>query len=184
MRTYRSVWSVTTAFVTVPCVVLEAVTGGWARLALLVPTMLLFGGLLGFVFADDRPDRWTWARRGAGWLCVGTAAADGLVATLGGAGALGSVVLALTSPVVVGAIISQYPALTDRRTAGPPESLSTHDLLRRWDRTTGEVLRCTSATRMLALAEERRALLDELQQRDPVHFDRWWATSVPDRSGR
>ena len=89
MRTYRSVWSRDDAFVTVPCVVLEAVTGGWARLALLVPTMLVFGGMLGFVFADDRPDRWTWARRGAGWLCVATAAADGLMATLGGTGALG-----------------------------------------------------------------------------------------------
>jgi hypothetical protein len=184
MRTYRTVWTVTTALVTAPCVVLEAVTGGWARLALLVPTTLLFGGLLGFVFADDRPDRWTWARRGAGWLCMGTAMADGLVATLGGVGALAGVVLALTSPVVVAVIIRQYPALTERRTAGPPESLSTHGLLHRWDRTTGEVLRCTSATRMLALTEERRALLDELQRRDPVHFDQWWATSVPDRSGR
>ena len=184
MRTYRSVWAVSTAVVTVPCVVLDAVTGGWGRLALLVPTILVFGGLLGFVFADDRPDRWTWARRGAGWLCMGTAAADGLVATLGGAGALASVVLVLTSPVVVGAISSQFPALTGRRTAGPAESLSTHDLLHRWDRTTGEVLRCTSATRMLALTEERRAVLDELQLRDPVHFEQWWATSVPDRSGR
>ena len=184
MHVYRTVWAVALAVVAVPCVVLEAVTGGWQHLALLVPTMLVFGGMLGFVFADDRPDRWAWARRGAGWLCLAAAATDGLTATLGGIGALASVVLALTSPVVVGVIISQYPALTGRRTAGPPESLSTHDLLRRWDRTTGEVLRCTSATRMLALTEERRAVLDELQLRDPVHFEQWWATSVPDRSGR
>jgi hypothetical protein len=184
MRTYRAVWAVSAAVVTLPCVVLDAVTGGWQRLALLVPTMLVFGGVLGFVFADDRPDRWAWARRGAGWLGMGTAAADGLVSTLGGAGALASVVLLLTSPVVVAAISSQYPALTERRAAGTPESLSTHELLRRWDRTTGEVLRCTSATRMLALTEERRAVLDELQLRDPVHFEQWWATSVPDRSGR
>ena len=77
--------------------------------------MLVFGGLLGFVFADDRPDRWTWARRGAGWLCLGTAATEGLVATLGGAGALASVVLALTSPVVVGTISSRVPR-SDRST--------------------------------------------------------------------
>jgi len=178
MRTYRCVWAVSTAVVTMPCVLLEAVTEGSLRLAVLVPTTLLFGGLLGFVFADDRPDRWTWARRGAGWLCVGTAAADGLVATLGGPGVLAGVVLALTSPVVVGTVSSRSLALTDRRTAGPPESLSTRDLLQRWNRTTGEVQQCASATRMLALAEERRALLDELQLRDPVHFDQWWATST------
>jgi hypothetical protein len=62
------------------------------------------------------------------------------------------------------------------------EALTLRDLHRRWEWTTAEVLRpTTSVSRRVALVEERRHLLDELQLRDPVGFDAWLHTAVPDR---
>jgi hypothetical protein len=109
-------------------------------------------------------------------------AADGLVVAWEGAGVLVGVVLLLTAPVVVRQVRELLLARSSRRTTGPPETLATRDLHRRWDWTTREVLRAsTSVARRLVLAEERRMLLDELQRRDPAHFDAWTATAVPDR---
>ena len=149
MRIYRVAWLVSAIGATTFTVVHDLAAGGWVRLLVLGPVMALVGGILGFVFAEDRPDRRTWAMRGAIWTGLGTMAADAFVSTWGGLGMLVGLALLLTSPV----------------------------LLRRWDWTTMEVRRdSTSTARRLALVEERRTLLDELQSRDPSHFDHWMAT--------
>lgn len=193
MRTHRFAWATVAGAVAASCAAYDLVTGGWLRLALLGSTMALFGGLLGFVLGDERPDRWAWARRGAVWSGVGAMAADALVVTGGAVGALVGLALVLTSPVVVRSARSRLLAWSTRRTAGPPEILATRDLLRRWDWTTGEVLRAgIPIGRRLALVEERRALLDELERRairatwptGPVGRPLWCRVPLPTRRSR
>ena len=177
MRIYRVAWLVSAIGATTFTVVHDLASGGWVRLLVLGPVMALVGGILGFVFAEDRPDRRTWAMRGAIWTGLGTMAADAFVSTWGGLGMLVGLALLLTSPVLLRTARGRFLAWSARRTTGPPESLATRDLLRRWDWTTMEVRRdSTSTARRLALVEERRTLLDELQSRDPSHFDHWMAT--------
>jgi len=182
MRVYRWVWAVATSLVVVSCVSYDLAVGGWVRLAVLGPVMAVFGALLGLVFAEDRGDRWGWARRGAAWLGVGATTADALVATWGGTGVLVGAVLLLTSPSFLRTVRARLMARSLRRCSGPAEMLTTRELLRRWDWTTREVLhRGTSVPRRLSLVEERRKLLDELQRRDQDGFVEWIAVAVPDR---
>ena len=183
MRTYRVVWAVSVTLVLAWCVVLDLASGGLVRLAMLCPLTAFFGGFLGFAVAEERPDKWTWTRRGVVWASLAALAVDALVATWGGLGVLVGTALLLTSPALLRGARNQLLVRSARRTTGPPETLATRDLLRRWDWTTGEVLRSsTSVARRLVLVEERRGLLDELQRRDPTHFDAWVATAVPVRA--
>lgn len=145
-------------------------------------TMSLFGGMCAFALAEDRPDRWLWTRRGILWSGLGAVAMECLVSTWDGLGVAVGVALALTSPAVLGATRGLFVSWSSRRTNGPPEVLRTRDLHRRWEWTTAEVLNPgTAVSRKLVLAEERRHLLDELQCRDPAHFDTWIVSAVPDR---
>lgn len=184
MRTYRFAWAVTTGIVVASCLVYDVAAGGSSRIAALVLVTAFFGGALGFVLTDDRPDRWLWVRRALIWASLGAVAADALVATLRGLGVLVGSLLLVTSPVVVQLAKTQFLAWSTRRTTGPPEALATRDLLRFWDWTTAEVQRSTTSVgRRLVLVEQRSALLDELERRDPGHFRHWVATAVPDRPG-
>ena len=183
MNVYRFTWGVVTALVLVSCGAYDLASGGSVRLAVLGPVMAAFGALLAFVFAEERPDRWVWVWRAGLWLGLGAVMADALVATLGGLGVVVGTLLLLTSPALVRTARTQFLAWSTRRSAGPPEALATRDLMRRWDWTTSELMRgSTSVARRLALAEERRGLLDEIQRRDPGHFDAWVAAALPNGS--
>ena len=175
-------WGVSAAVVVTAAAVSEVVAGGLFRMAALWLTMSLFGGMFAFALAEDRPDRWLWTRRAILWTGLGGAAMECLVSTWQGLGVGVGAALALTSPVVLGATRGLFVSWSSRRTSGPPEALRTRDLHRRWEWTTAEVLRpATTWSRKLELAEERRLLLDELQRRDPAHFDTWIGSAVPDR---
>jgi hypothetical protein len=178
---YRFVWGVTAVVVTATALVYDVATGGLLRLALMAPIVAVFGGLLGFSIAEERPDRWTWTRRAAVWTALAAVAADGLAATAGALGLLAGTVLVLVSPLAIGLGWRWVFAWSSRRSSGPPEVMVRRDLLRRWEWTTAEVRRSsTPQARRLALVEERRQLLDELQRRDPAYFAEWVVTSVPE----
>lgn len=182
MEVYRFVWFVVTAIVSASALVYDLASGGLLRLAGFGPGMALFGGMLVLAFVEDRSDRWLWVRRAALWSGTAAVAADALVAMWGEVGLLVGVGFVVTSPTLLVLARQQLLRHTSRRTSGPAESLSTRDLLRRWEWTTTEVLRPTTpASRRVLLAEERRLLLDELQARDPSHFDAWLHSAVPDR---
>ncbi|MBC2935162.1 hypothetical protein [Nocardioides sp. zg-1228] len=184
MRVYRWVWAVVTTVVVVSSVSYDVPTGGWVRLAVLGPAMAVFGALLGLVFAEDRHDRWAWARRGAVWLGVGATTSDALVAAWGGVGLLVGALLVGSSPAFVRTVRSRLLAHSLRSCSGPVELLATRDLIRWWDWTTDEVVhRRTSVPRRMVLVEERRRLLDELQRRDQERFQEWIAVAVPERPG-
>ena len=182
MEVYRFVWVVVTAIVSASALVYDVATGGLLRLAVFGPGMALFGGMLVLAFVEDRSDRWTWVRRAAVWSGAAAVAADAFVAMWGDVGLIVGLGFVVTSPTLL--LLARHLLLlrTSRRASGPPESMSTRDLLRRWEWTTAEVLRTTTpASRRLVLVEERRRLLDELQARDPSHFDDWLVSAVPDR---
>lgn len=176
------VWAVSAALVVGAAGVYDVVSGGSLRMVVLAVVLALFAGVLAFVFAEEHPDRWRWTRRAVLWTGSAALATDALVATFGSLGVLLGGVLAMTSPGLVRLAQAHLLTWTSRRIGGPPETLSRRDLLRRWEWTTVEVLRTgTSVSRRLALVEERRQLLDELQLRDPSRFDTWVASAVPDR---
>ena len=182
MRVYRFTWGVLATVVVVSASVDDAVTGGLLRMAVLGPLLALLVGTLAFVLAEERPDRWTLVRRSALWCGAGAVGAGALAATWGSAGISVGVALALTSPTLVALLRAQFISWSSRRSAGPPETLATRDLRRRWEWTTAEVVHPrTSVPRRVVLAEERRRLLDELQRRDPEGFDDWILVAVPDR---
>lgn len=184
MEIYRFVWIVSTATVMGSAIVYDVATGGLLRLAVFGPGLAVFGALLTYAFVEDRTDRGTWTRRAFVWSGLAAVAADALVALWGGIGLLVGVAMACTSPVVLG-LARLLLLRSSRRTNGPPESLSTRELLRRWEWTTAEVRRAsTPVPRRLVLVEERRRLLDELQDRDPAHFDSWLVSAVPGRPPR
>jgi hypothetical protein len=182
VRIYRFAWLLSAIVVTGSAAAYDVVEGGWLRLLVLGPVMAMFGGLLGWVFTDDRPDRWTWVRRGAVWGGLGAMAADALVAAWGGIGFLVGALLLLTSPALTQWVRGRLLARSLGRSGGPPEALTRRDLVRRWQWTTAEVLReGVTVERRMALVEERRRLLDELEHRDPAGFADWVTTAVPDR---
>ena len=182
MRIYRFVWGVAAVVVTAAATVYDIATGGLLRLVVLGSVVAVFGGLLGYSIAEERPDRWAWTRRAAAWTTLGTVAVDGLAAMFGSPGLLVGALLVLSSPLAVGLCWRGAFAWSSRRASGPPEVMTRRDLLRRWEWTTAEVRRpTTSPARRLVLAEERRQLLDELQRRDPSSFDDWVVTAVPER---
>jgi len=109
-------------------------------------------------------------------------AADALATTWGATGTAVGVVLLATAPAVITFARTRLDARPSRGPSGSPDAMSSRDLRRRWDLTTAEVLHpTTTPSRRLVLVEERRRLLDELQLRDPAHFDAWLVTAVPDR---
>jgi hypothetical protein len=179
---YRFVWLVTTATVSLSAVVFDVVTGGLVRMSVLGAALALFAGLLTYAFVEELPDRWAWTRRAMLWSGTAAVGADALVAMWGDIGLAVGVVLVGTSPTLLAQGRRLLLAHQSGRTSGPPEDLSTRDLRRRWEWTTTEVLRADlTVARRLHLVEERRQLLDELQDRDPAHFGAWLLTAVPDR---
>ncbi|WP_299931472.1 hypothetical protein [uncultured Nocardioides sp.] len=182
MRTYRIVWTGAAGVAVGSACVLDIAAGGLVRMTLLGVGMGLFGAALAFALVEEREDRWPWVRRGLLWGAVGAVATDALAVAWGNTGvALGLGLLALSPPAVMLARTG-FVGWSSRRAIGPPEALSLRDLHRRWEWTTAEVLRpTTSVPRRLVLVEERRRLLDELQLRDPVRFDAWLLTAVPER---
>jgi hypothetical protein len=182
MRTFRFLWAVSAAVIGVSAAVYDVAVGGLPRMTALWLTMSVVGGAFAFVFGEERRDRWLWTRRAMLWSGLGAVALDCLVTTWKGIGVGIGVVLVLTSPVFIDVSRRLFVSWSSRRTSGPPETLSTRDLHRRWEWTTAEVLHpSTSLARRLVLAEERRHLLDELQCRDPAGFDAWLVSAVPER---
>lgn len=182
MRTYRFVWTLVTAVAVGSASVFDVASGGLLRMALLGVGVGLFAAALAFAIVEERPDRWTWVRRSLLWWGLGAVAADALVTTWGNIGTVVGLVLLAVSPPVITLCRTAFLSWSSRRTSGPPDALSTRDLHRRWESTTAEILRpTTSVSRRLALVEERRRLLDELELRDPTHFVDWLVTAVPDR---
>ena len=182
MEIYRFVWLVTAATVSLSAVVYDVVTGGLVRMAVLGAALALFAGLLTFAFVEELPDRWAWTRRAMLWSGASAVGADALVALWGDIGLAVGVLLVGSSPTLLAQGRRLLLARYSRRASGPPENLSVRDLRRRWEWTTAEVLRAdTPVVRRLRLVEERRQLLDELQVRDPAHFEAWLLTAVPDR---
>lgn len=182
MRTYRFTWTLVTAVAVGSASVFDVASGGLLRMTLLGVGVGLFAAALAFAIVEERPDRWTLVRRSLLWWGVGAAAADALVTTWGNTGTMVGLVLLAVSPPAISLCRTGFVLWSSRRTSGPPDALSTRDLHRRWDSTTAEVVRpTTSVSRRLALVEERRRLLDELELRDPSHFVDWLVTAVPDR---
>lgn len=185
MDVYRFAWAVVTGVVVAGSVAYDAATGGLLRMVTLGGLIALFSATFTFVFTEERADRWSWVRRLAIWTGGATVAATSLTAMWGASGAVGGLLLVLGSPALMTGARTLYVSWSARRTTGPLESLSVQDLRRRWEWTT-VLLRwdATPPNRRLALVEERGRLLDELQSRDPAHFDDWLADAVTSRDPR
>jgi hypothetical protein len=185
VRSYRVVWTGAAALIVGAASVLDITAGGLLRMTLLGAGIGLFGAALAYAIVEERRDRWTWVRRSVLWCAVGAVATDALAVAWGNTGVAVGIGLLVTSPAAVSLARAGFVGWSSRRASGPPEALTLRDLQRRWEWTTAEVLRPTTpVSRRLVLVEERRRLLDEMQLRDPVRFDAWLLTAVPDRRAR
>ena len=185
MDVYRFAWAVVAGVVVAGSVAYDAATGGLLRMVTLGGLIALFSATFTFVFTEERADRWVWVRRLAAWTGGATVAATSLTAMWGAKGAVVGLALVLGSPTLLTGARTLYVSWSARRTTGPVETLSVQDLHRRWEWTT-VLLRwdATPLNRRLALVEERGRLLDELQSRDPAHFDDWLVDAVTSRDPR
>ena len=183
MRIYLFLWSVSAAVATGGAAAVVVGSGEWLAVVAVALALAAFAGIMVLAFLEDRTDRWRWTARtalGTVGVCLAT---GGLGTAWGRAGSLVAVGLVVTCPFLITWTRRQVGAWRSHRVTGPPESLGRRELLRRWEWTTGEVLRSsTPLERRLVLVEERRRLLDELEQRDPVHFADWVVSAVPDRA--
>ncbi len=182
MTIYRFAWGVA-----------AAATTGWATAVLVaegsvlevLAIALMMGGcagLLAFTVAEDRPDRWHWTTQATLWATGVTLTWGGLASIAGATGSVFALTLVATCPYLVANVRALVLRWRTRGSSDPLETLGKRELLRRWEWTTCEVLRGTTPLeRRLALVEQRRLLLDELERRDPAHFDAWVVTAVPDR---
>lgn len=182
MSSYRVAWAAVTVFVVGAASVHDIAAGGLARMVSLGVGFGLFGAFLAFTLAEERADRRALVRRSALWSGFAVAAADALATTWGGPGVVVGAALLATTPSVISLARQGLVSRSSRRMSDTPEAMSVLELHRRWDCTTAEVARTTTTvSRRLALVEERRRLLDELQLRDPDRFDAWLVTAMPDR---
>ena len=141
-----------------------------------------FAASFAFALAEDSPRRWWWTWRTLLWSALGLAALDVLARSWSWSGLAVGTALVLTCPAVVGAARTRWLSWMLRRSAGRPESMGRRELLRRWEWTTTLVEReGTPVADVVALVEERRRLLDELERLDPAAFEAWLPSAVPDR---
>ena len=139
-----------------------------------------FAAMSAFALCEQDDQRWRWTRFAAGRAFVGTVIWGSLIGTWSGLGLVLAVLLTGTSPALLGLAGTGLRSRRRTRLAGPPEGLARSDLLRRWRWTTTEIRNPSTPTaRRMVLVEERRRLLDELEQRDPAAFAAWIPTAVP-----
>jgi hypothetical protein len=180
---YRFAWGLGAALATGWAAASVLAAGTWFGVLAVSLLLASGGGLLAHTFCEDRPDQWRWTVRATLWTWAGAAVCGGLTSAWPRGGALLALVLVLTCPFVLGwARVLMLRAMM-RSSNGPLEALGRRQLLRRWQWTTIEVQRSTTPLeRRLALVEQRRMMLDELERRDPLHFDDWVVSAVPDRA--
>lgn len=180
---YRFAWGVSAAAATGWAAAAVIADGSWLGVLAVALLLASGGGLLAYTFCEDRPDPWRWTVRATLWTCGVAAVCGGMASAWPGGGTVLALALVLTCPFVVGWGRVLLLRVMVRPSTGPLEALGRRQLLRQWEWTTCEVLRSTTPLeRRLALVEQRRRLLDELERRDPLHFDDWVVSAVPDRA--
>jgi hypothetical protein len=153
--------------------VLGAHVMGWAPVVLLTALMAVLGACFGVAWNSEPEAMRRMACGTAGWAAFGIVVLLALPPTLGAAGLLTPVVVALTSP---GAVVLVRRELRRRggRRRSDVDLISDRELARRWE-VTAQMLadpRRTTAERV-AIVEDRGRLLDELERRDRYGFEMW-----------
>lgn len=182
MAVYRKAWAALAVLVVSVAAAYDVVQGNALRTLGVTGLGAAFAASFAFALAEDSPRRWWWTWRTFLWTALGMGALDVLTRSWSWRGLAVGTALVLTCPALVRAARTRWLAWTLRRSTGGPESMDRRELLRRWELTTGLVEReGTSVADLVALVEERRRLLDELERRNPSAFEAWLPTVVPDR---
>lgn len=172
MRIYGRVWRATAS-----CVALVGFTGGvvafgWAAMSAAIVGLSVVAGLMALVWVRDPRDRLRSFPRFAWWSAAGGALVLGLPALIGGWTLLAALLVAGTSPALVGRVHSQCRRRRPLRAETHARRMADQDLIQRWRRTAAELRHpSTSPPRALSLVQEREMLLDEVERRDPAGFD-------------
>lgn len=182
MEIYRAAWACAALGIVGIAAAYDVADGGTLRVLALIGMVASFSATLAFALAEESARRWWWTWRAFAWSGLAIGALDALVRTWSAVGLVAAVLLVLTCPALLRTGRTQWFSWSLRHAPGPPESMSRKDLLRRWA-WTGALLERPgpNVAGVLALVEERRRLLDELERRDPATFHAWLSTAVPDR---
>ena len=177
MGVYRSAWSIAVTIVAVAAVIAGGTGVGWFAILLAIAAIAAGGAAIAYAWVEEPGQR----RRRAVvelslWFGVGAAMVLGLPELFELWWPLVPAGLAVTSPRALGWAVGW--AIDARRRSCPPvdseqaPGLTGHDLEARWSRTTRELhARAGQPAAVLALVQEREALLDEIERRDPVGFE-------------
>lgn len=171
MRAYRATWCTVLAVVAVPALLAAGLTLGWLAILATSGMLAALGAVVGLGWADG-PARWRFVCASAALFGLLDTLLLGLPTVLGGWAVLVILVLAATSPPVLGSVARAYW----RWCPGEPTSrlgrVSNRDLERRWRRTSDELHRHSLAPAdALRLVQEREVLLDEIDRRDQARFE-------------
>ena len=162
----------------------------WGFMVTLVVTMAFIGGTYGALWGEAFPDTRHPVVSGivAGPLC--SLGMIGVIHLLGAYGGLLLLVIAVTSPWVVGPLVrtlgrrreEHRPRVIAPDPRGADFRLQLADLpasalARAWADTDRDLRQTHSTRRWLVLAEARGLILDEVERRDPEAFAAWLATA-------
>ena len=175
VRVYRTAWAVVVWFVVGVSLAAGSISIGAALMVVSSLVAAAIGVILALTLVDAPGRRVAVARAGALWGAGSGVVLAGLPEVLGGW------TVAVGVPITAGApsiVTAAARSARRRRMAGSPapvlERLSDRDLEGRLHDTYDEVRRRGSSTaEVLRIVQERARLLDELERRDPEHFEQW-----------
>jgi len=172
-RCYVGCWMVAAGAVFAASLVLGARVMGWAPVLLLAALMAVLGACFGVAWNAEPAAMRRMACGTASWAAFGVVVVLGLPPTLGPAGLLVLVLLALTWPGTV-VLVRRVMRRRSGRRMSDVDLISDRELARRWEVTAQMLVdpRRTAAERV-AIVEDRGRLLDELERRDRYGFEMW-----------
>jgi hypothetical protein len=174
MRTYRGVWCAIVSVVAAASLVAGVATIGWVAVAAATASSAVLGVVFGLAWVSDPRIRRRAVIRTGSWFGLAGVLIVGLPDLVGPWSVLILAMVGGLAPELVAigarslrARLSPLPAVRADELAG----LSVRDLQRRWRRTTDDLHRAgMRPAAVVDLVEQRAALLDELERRDPQRF--------------
>ena len=188
--TWTRIWRILVVVVLSVGVAAATTVLEWGFMVTLVLTMAFIGGTYGALWGEAFPDTRHPVVNGivAGPLC--SLGMIGVIHLLGAYGGLLLLGLAVTSPWVIGPVLTTLGHRRDERRPRvvPPDPRATDftqhladlpasALARAWADTECDLRTTHSTRRWMVLSEARGLILDEVERRDPDAFAAWLATA-------
>ncbi|MCB0895071.1 MAG: hypothetical protein H6529_15870 [Nocardioides sp.] len=178
MRAYRSVWRSVVLLVAVAAGIIGIAGVGWLATLGTSAAFACLGALFGFSWVEEPRLRPRAMVECTLWFGVAGLLIIGLPPVVGAWTLPLLILVGVSCPPLLDLALASYRKAHPVAEADVPGMLSDRDLARRWRWTTDALQdRSTPVASALLLVQERSALLDELERRDPDRFAEWLVRS-------